>query len=156
MSQNFSLCLPCIYCLNPRRIKQYSNVFVLKRPLKNAIFVWKMGFARFVFSTTVNHYFDRYVCPSICSSVRPSVHHKIFFLLKSPWDHPLTTGVDPQVDSRGSAGRVYRGQAFARKCPRSRHFLVITKSLLTLILYHPQRKFSQLNFRLLHTKIFFM
>ena len=56
LSQNFSLCLPCIYCLNPRRIKQFSNVFVLKRPLKNAIFVWKMGFVRFVLSTTVTRF----------------------------------------------------------------------------------------------------
>ena len=52
LSQNFSLCSPCIYCLNPRRIEQYSNVFVVKRPLKNSTFVMKMGFVRFVFSTT--------------------------------------------------------------------------------------------------------
>ena len=43
------------------------------------------------------------VCPS--SVRRPAVsgvrrRHKIFFSLKSPWDHPLTTWVDPQVDPR--------------------------------------------------------
>ena len=43
LSQNFSLCLPCICCLTLRRIKQFSNVFVLKMSLKNAHFVWKMA-----------------------------------------------------------------------------------------------------------------
>ena len=61
--------------------------------------------------------------PYHCSSVWPSVHHKIFFSLKSPWDYPPTTGVDPTVDSQGSAGKVYHGQAFARKCLQSQHFL---------------------------------
>ena len=33
---------------------------------------------------------------SVCQSgVRPSVRHKNFFSLKSPWNHPLTPGVDP-------------------------------------------------------------
>ena len=36
--------------------------------------------------------------------------------------HP--TSVDPWVDPWGSMGKVYRRQAFARKCPQSRHFLV--------------------------------
>ena len=40
----------------------------------------------------LNNYFDRHVCPS----VRACVCHKIFFLLKSPWNHPLTSGVDPR------------------------------------------------------------
>ena len=35
LSQNFSLCLPCICCLTLRRIKQFSNVFVPKTSLKN-------------------------------------------------------------------------------------------------------------------------
>ena len=53
LSQNFSLCLPCICCLTLRRIKQFSNVFVPKMSLKNAHFVWKMGFGWFILSTTV-------------------------------------------------------------------------------------------------------
>ena len=53
LSQNFSLCSPYICCLTLRRIKQFSNVFVAKKSLKNANFVWKIGFGRFVFSTTV-------------------------------------------------------------------------------------------------------
>ena len=40
------------------RNKQFSNVFVSKKSLKNANFVWKIRFVPFVFSTTVpNHYF---------------------------------------------------------------------------------------------------
>ena len=41
----------------------------------------------------LNYYFNRHVCPSICSYVRSS---QIFFLLKSPQNHPLTPGVDPR------------------------------------------------------------
>ena len=48
------MCSPCICCLTLRRIKQFSNVFVPKEPVEYANLVWKMGFARFVFSTTVN------------------------------------------------------------------------------------------------------
>ena len=52
-----------------------------------------------IFAIHLNHYFNRHVCLSICPSVRlsvcPSVRHKIFFSLKSPWNHPLTPGVDP-------------------------------------------------------------
>ena len=34
---------------------------------------------------------------SVCPSVRPSgVRHKKFFSLKSPWNHSLTSGVDPR------------------------------------------------------------
>ena len=42
-----------------------------------------------------------YITISTITSVCPvyDVRHK-FFLLKSPWDHPLTTGVDP--DPRGT------------------------------------------------------
>ena len=40
----------------------------------------------------LNNYFNGHVCPSI----RTYVRHKIFFLLKSPWNHPLTPGVDPR------------------------------------------------------------
>ena len=36
---------------------------------------------------------NTYVCPSV---LRPSFRHKIFFSPKSPWDHPLTPGVDPR------------------------------------------------------------
>ena len=49
----------------------------------------------------------RPLCLSLRLSVRLSVHpsvrpaggvrcHKIFFSLKSPWNHPLTPGVDPR------------------------------------------------------------
>ena len=44
-----------------------------------------------------------YITISTITSVRPSfgvravsVRHKNFFLLKSPWNHPLTPGVDPR------------------------------------------------------------
>ena len=53
LSQNFSLCSPCMYLLTLKRIKQFFNLFVSKKPLKNVSFVWKIGLGRFVFSTTV-------------------------------------------------------------------------------------------------------
>lgn len=49
-----------------------------------------------------NHYFHRHVCPSMRSSVRPSQN---FLLLKSPWNRPLTPGVDPGVDPGLLRGR---------------------------------------------------
>ena len=33
---------------------------------------------------------------SVHVSVRTCVRQKFFFLLKSPWNHPLTPGVDPR------------------------------------------------------------
>ena len=36
------------------------------------------------------------VHPFVRSFVCPSVRHKKFFSLKSPWNHPLTPGVDPR------------------------------------------------------------
>ena len=53
LSQNFSLCSPCMYLLTLKRIKQFFNLFVSKKPLKNVSFVWKIGLGWFVFSTTV-------------------------------------------------------------------------------------------------------
>ena len=47
------------------------------------------------------------------SIVQKMKYTKIFFSFKSPWNHPLTYGVEPS--SRG-----------VRKCQRSRHFLVKT------------------------------
>ena len=41
----------------------------------------------------LQHYFDYHVCLSI---LHPSVRHKNFFSLKSPWNHPLTPGADPR------------------------------------------------------------
>ena len=38
--------------------------------------------------------------------VRSCVRHKIFFSLKSPWNHPLTPGVEPR-----GLPRVLSGQA---------------------------------------------
>ena len=34
------------------------------------------------------------IVTSVCPCVRTCVRHKIFFSLKSPWNHPLTPGVD--------------------------------------------------------------
>jgi len=51
-----------------------------------------------LFNEHLHHYFDRHVCLSICPSVCPSVRHKKFFSLKSPWNHPLTPGMTPEVD----------------------------------------------------------
>ena len=61
-----------------------------------SIGVWKYNMVLSLESLiNLNHYFNRGVCLSIRSFVRPFVRHKIFFLLKSPWNHPLTPGVDP-------------------------------------------------------------
>ena len=60
LSQNFSLCSPCMYLLTLKRIKQFFNLFVSKKPLKNVSFVWKIGLGRFVFSTTVFHFLKTY------------------------------------------------------------------------------------------------
>ena len=54
--------------IDPRRIKQFSNVFVPKKPIKNANFVWKMGFVRFVLSTTVHHATQKTSDASVLSS----------------------------------------------------------------------------------------
>ena len=59
-------------------------------------------------------YFNRHVCPSMRSLVCMYVSHKIFFSLKSPWNHPLTPGVPHAHSPSGGA----------RMCPRSRHCLV--------------------------------
>ena len=69
----------------------------------------------------------KYVCSFVRPFVRPSVRHKIFFLLESPWNHPLTTGVDP----RGYP-RVPGPSGGARQCPRSGHFLVKNISVLQI------------------------
>ena len=53
LSQNYSICSPCIFWLVLRRIQQFSNIFVSKIPLKKVSFVWKIGLGRFIFSTTV-------------------------------------------------------------------------------------------------------
>ena len=42
----------------------------------------------------LHNYFNYHVCPSIRPGVPMSVTK--FFSLKSPWNHPLTPGVDPQ------------------------------------------------------------
>ena len=66
LSQNFSLCSPCMYLLTLKRIKQFFNLFVSKKPLKNVSFVWKIGLGRFVFSTTVGAPMWR---PYYCSQI---------------------------------------------------------------------------------------
>ena len=53
LSQNYRLCSSCTFWLTLKRTKQFFGAFVSKMALKNASFVWKMGFGRFVFSTTV-------------------------------------------------------------------------------------------------------
>ena len=66
----------------------------------------------------LNHYFDRHVCPSIRPSFRhsviPSVRHKIFFSLKSPWNHPLTPGVHPWGWPRVPPGHAAPPEELAR------------------------------------------
>ena len=42
----------------------------------------------------LNHYFHLHVCASMLLLLS-FVRHKKFFSLKSPWNHPLTLGVDP-------------------------------------------------------------
>ena len=55
--------------------------------------------------TYLNNYFSGHVCPSIVRPwVRGSVRHKIFFSLKSPWNHPLTPGVNPGGRPQESGG----------------------------------------------------
>ena len=58
----------------------------------------------------LNHYFHRHVCPSIHTSVR----HKIFFLLKSPRNHPLTPEVDPRGWPRVALGHAAPPEELAR------------------------------------------
>ena len=61
--------------------------------------------------TNLNNYFHRHVCPS---SVRPSVRHKNFFSLKSPWNHPLTPGVDPRDWPQVAPGHTAPPEELAR------------------------------------------
>ena len=51
----------------------------------------------------LNHFYQIYITISTITSVCPVsgvrsvfIRHKIFCSLKSPWNHPLTPGVDPQ------------------------------------------------------------
>ena len=52
--------------------------------------------------TRLNTYLGMMYSTSLFQQVRLSVHarvsvrHKIFFSLKSPWNHPLTPGVNPR------------------------------------------------------------
>ena len=86
LSQNFSLCSPCMYLLTLKRIKQFFNLFVSKKPLKNVSFVWKIGLGRFVFSTTVTqawtltfyhlyHYYKTLWSISCCCRLEPSLSY---------------------------------------------------------------------------------
>ena len=74
LSQNFSLCSPCMYLLTLKRIKQFFNLFVSKKPLKNVSFVWKIGLGRFVFSTTVHT-----VAENECGTLRLRVSRFVHF-----------------------------------------------------------------------------
>ena len=61
------------------------------------------------------HYFDYLVCLSIlCPSVTTFFPNQQMLLMRSSWDHPPP----PKVELGEP------GHAFARKCQRSRHFLV--------------------------------
>ena len=63
----------------------------------------------------LNHYFHRHVCPSIRALVRSSVRpSQNFFLLKSPWNHPLTPGVDPRGWPRVAPGHAAPPEELAR------------------------------------------
>ena len=53
LSQNYRFYSSCTFWLALKRTKQFFDDFVSKMALKNASFVWKMGFGWFVFSTTV-------------------------------------------------------------------------------------------------------
>jgi len=46
----------------------------------------------------LHHYFDQHVCLSmrLCVCLWVRLSQNFFFLLKSPWNHPLTPGVDPR------------------------------------------------------------
>ena len=59
--------------------------------------------------TNLHHYFDQHVCVSFRPP--PSSVTKIFFSLKSSWNHPLTPGVDPGVDPGSSGARSPSGGA---------------------------------------------
>ena len=64
----------------------------------------------------LNHYFYRHlsVLPCVRPSVRSSVRHKIFFSLKSPWNHPLTAQVDPWGWPRVAPGHTAPPEELAR------------------------------------------
>ena len=63
----------------------------------------------------LHNYFDYHVCLSIRFpvSVRCPVS-QIFFSLKSPWDHPLTFGVDPSPQPPNPRGHAAPREELAR------------------------------------------
>ena len=64
------------------------------------------------YCTYLHNYFDYHVCLSF----RPvsGFRHKIFFSLKSPWNHPLTPGVDHRGWPRVHPGHAAPPEELAR------------------------------------------
>ena len=75
------------------RLRQLVDNFTAGRLFSQSAFTCRILFFQCAFFCYLNHYFHLHVCASICPL--SFVRHKIFFSLKSPWNQPLTLGVDP-------------------------------------------------------------
>ena len=120
------------------RVQGCDTIFTFCHTLlKTAILHYKRPKVAYSFSLTVhlNQYFDDQV-GRVTSQFFFAQSTNVTDKIRSPWDHPRLPGSTPSVIP-GQHGKVYRGQGFTRKCPRSRHFLV-TNTVGPRLLYSLQ------------------